>query len=433
MPWLNREARPKVSNSKALQQTDAVPVRTAPQTSTGRRNTAVLVGFTAVTSLADGVMKMTLPFLAAHLTDSPAQVTAVSLTLTLPWLLVALHIGVLVDRFDRRLLLWGANGMRLAAMGWLTVSALGGGLSLPQLFAAGAVLGVAEVLASTSAAALVPAAVPDRARQRANVWILGAETVGLEFAGPFIGGLLLTAGAGLALGSTGTSYAVAALVLLLLVGRFQAAAPAPGAVPASVGSRIVEGLRFIWHNRVLRTMMLVVSVVNATWSAWLALMPLYAKEDMALGPQQYGIALSALGIGGLTGALVVTRVNRLLGARWAMFADLVATIVMVAMPALTTSIWAVAGGAFLGGMGGTLWTVNARTIAQRLVPDEMLGRFNATFRFFAFGAMPLGAGLVGLLAELTGSRLAFGAFAVLAAASMVPFLRNITDSALRSR
>jgi MFS family permease len=406
---------------------------TAPQAATGRRNTAVLVGFTAVTTLADGVVRMALPFLAAHLTDSPAQVTAVSLTLTLPWLLVALHIGVLVDRFDRRRLLWIANGTRLAMMGWLTTSALGGGLVLPQLFAAGGILGVADVLALTSAAALVPAAVPEAGRARANAWMLGAETVGFEFAGPFIGGLLLAVGTGFALGTIGTSYAVAALVLLLLVGRFRAARPVHGEAPARIGSRIAEGLRFIWQNRVLRTLMLVVAVVNATWSAWLALLPLYAKDTMALGPREYGIALSALGIGGLTGALVVTRVNRLLGAHWAMFADLVATTAMAALPALTTNIWAVACGAFLGGMGGTLWTVNARTLAQRLVPDEMLGRFNATFRFFGFGAMPLGAGVVGLLAELAGIRLAFGVFAVVTTATVVPFLRNITNSALRAR
>ncbi|MCB5164180.1 MFS transporter [Streptomyces bambusae] len=416
-----------------MQQTEADPLGKAPEAAAGRRNTAVLVGFTAVTSLADGVMKTTLPFLAAQLTDSPTQVTAVSLTLTLPWLLIALHIGVLVDRFDRRKLLWAANGMRLAAMGWLTASALGDGVTLPRLFAAGAILGVADVIASTSAATLVPAAVPATARERVNAWMLGAETVGFEFAGPFVGGLLLAAGTGFALGATGVSYAAAALVLLLLVGRFRAAGPAPGVARSSVRSRIAEGLRFIWRNRVLRTLMLVVSVLNATWGAWLALLPLYAKETLGLDPQEYGIALSALGIGGLTGALVVTRVNRLLGARWAMFADLVATVTMVALPVVTTSVWSVAVGAFLGGLGGTLWTVNSRTIAQRLVPDEMLGRFSATFRFFAFGALPLGAGLVGVLAELGGSRAAFGVFAVITTAALLPFLRNITHAALESR
>lgn len=391
----------------------------------GRRNTAVLVAFTAVTNLADGVMKMALPLLAAQLTGSPAQVTAVSLTLTLPWLLIALHIGVLVDRFDRRRLLWTANGMRVAAMAWLTASALTGGVALPVLFAAGALLGVADVAASTSASALVPAAVPPAGRERANAWMVGAETVGQEFAGPFVGGLLLAAGTGLALGVTGASYALAALSLLLLVGRFRPAAPTPDAAPASVNSRIAEGVRFLWNDRLLRTLSLIVAVLSAVWGAWLALMPLYAQRAMGLGSREYGILLSALGVGGLAGALTVTWVNRVLGARRAMFADLIGTLAMAALPALTTSLWAVAAGAFLGGMGGTLWSVNARTLTQRRVPDEMLGRYGAASRLFTFGAMPLGAALVGLLAELGGMRLAFGLFAAATAVTPVLFIRNV--------
>ncbi|MFC8127018.1 MFS transporter [Streptomyces sp. NPDC057302] len=399
----------------------------------GRRNTVVLVGFTAATNLADGVMKMALPLLATQLTGSPAQITAVSLTLTLPWLLIALHVGVLVDRFDRRRLLGGANGMRLAAMGWLAVSVATGGLTLGQLFAAGAILGVADVLASTSSSALVPAAVPEAGRARANTWMVGAETVGQEFAGPFVGGLLLAAGTGLALGVTGVAYAVAALALFLLVGRFRPTGPAPEAAPVSVNSRIAEGLRFLWRDRLLRTLSVVVAVLSAVWGAWLAIMPLYAKQAMELGPQEYGIVLSALGVGGLAGAVTVTWVNRLLGAHRAMFADLIGTIAMVALPALTTSIWAVAAGAFLGGMGGTLWSVNARTLTQRMVPDEMLGRYGAAARLFSFGAMPLGAALVGILAELGGMRMAFGVFAVATAVTPVLFLRNVSRSALESR
>ncbi|MEV5654500.1 MFS transporter [Streptomyces sp. NPDC052291] len=391
----------------------------------GRRNTTVLVAFTAATNLADGVMKMALPLLAAQLTRSPAQVTAVSLTLTLPWLLIALHIGVLVDRFDRRMLLWVANGMRLAAMGWLTASAVSGGIALTELFAAGAILGVADVAASTSASALVPAAVPPTGRERANAWMVGAETVGQEFAGPFVGGLLLAAGTSLALGVIGASYALAALALLLLVGRFRPSAPAPDDTPVSVNSRIAEGVRFLWHDRLLRTLSVIVAMLSAVWGAWLALMPLYAQRTMGLGSEEYGILFSALGIGGLAGALTVTWVNRVLGARRAMFADLIGTIAMVALPALTTSLWAVAVGAFLGGMGGTLWSVNARTLTQRRVPDAMLGRYGAASRLFTFGAMPLGAALVGLLAELGGMRLAFGLFAAATAITPVLFVRNV--------
>lgn len=92
-----------------------------------------------------------------------------------------------------------------------------------------------------------------------------------------------------------------------------------------------------------------------------------------------------------------------------------------------------AAGALLGGMGGTLWSVNARTLTQRRVPDEMLGRYGAAARLFTFGAMPLGAALGGLIAELAGMRAAFAVFAVVTAATPVLFLRNVSRSALESR
>ncbi|MFW6693567.1 MFS transporter [Streptomyces sp. MAR4 CNX-425] len=411
----------------------------------GRRNTAVLVGFTAVTNLADGVLKMALPLLAARAGGSAAQVTGVALAISLPWLLVALHAGVLVDRVDRRRLLWVVNVLRLLVLVPLLAAAAGGGLSIGLLAAAGAAVGVADVVASTAATALVPAAVPPAGRDRANAWMAGAETVFSEFAGPFAGGLLVALGAGYALGATWAAYAAAALVLVLLVGRFRAVlvpyedggaagdgggtgaggggGDGPGPAATTVNGQIAEGLRYLWRHRLLRSLALILTVLSGTWGAWLALIPLYATRDMGLTPGQYGALLSALGIGGLLGAVAVTRLNRLLGRRRVMLADLFGTAAMAAVPALTADARAVAAAAFLGGLGGTLWTVNSRTVIQRAVPDAMLGRFSSAIRMFAWGAMPLGAGLVGLLAELAGARAAFGFFAVASVLTVPFFLR----------
>ncbi|MFH8367237.1 MFS transporter [Streptomyces sp. NPDC018031] len=403
----------------------------------GSRNTAVLLIFTAVTNLADGVTKIALPLLATRVSGSPAQVAAVALTLTLPWLLVALHVGVLVDRFDRRRLLWLADGMRLLAIGALLHATATDRLSIPVLCAAGAVLGVAEVIALTAAAALVPALVPPAGRERANAWIAGAETVCNEFCGPFVGGLLLTAGAGFALGATGVSYLAASLVLLLLAGRFRAERdPRPTGAPAAretVHQQIAAGLRHLWRERLLRTMSLILTVLCACWGAWLALMPLYATGAMGLDSREYGTLLGALGLGGLVGAVSVTRLNRVFGRRRVMFADLVGTLAMMAVPAVTTASWAVTAAAFAGGMGGTLWSVNSRTLTQERVPDALLGRAGAAGRLFTWGAMPVGAGAVGLLAQWLGPRPAFAVFAVAVAVTVLPFRRVMTAEVLDPR
>ncbi|WP_431980734.1 MFS transporter [Streptomyces qinglanensis] len=396
----------------------------------GTRSTVALLVFTAVTNLADGVTKIALPLLATRASGSTAQVAAVSLSLSLPWLLAALHVGVLVDRVDRRRLLWGANGLRLLALGILVRAAATDGVTVPALCAVGTALGVAEVAALTAASALIPALTPPQGRERANAWIAGAETVCNEFCGPFVGGLLLAAGTGVALGTTWVSCLAASFVPLLLVGRFRAVRenPVPDR-PESV-NRQIAGLRYLWRHLLLRTMALILTVLCACWGAWPALMPLFATDVMGVSPQEYGAILSALGIGGLAGALVVTRATRLLGRRRVMFADLIGTFVMMAVPALTTSVWAVAAAAFAGGAGGTLWTVNSRTIRQHLVPDSMLGHYNAMSRLFSWGAMPLGAGLMGLLAEWCGMRAAFLVFAASVAAAVLPFLRVLTPAAL---
>ncbi|KWN13524.1 transporter [Burkholderia ubonensis] len=395
------------------------------------RNTLVLVVFTALTNLADGVTKVALPLMATALTPSPLQVSGVSLTLTLPWLLVALHVGVLVDRADRRVLLWLANGMRLAAIAVLVLLSLSNGITLPVLYIGGLTLGIAEVIALTSAAALVPDAVAPAGRERANAWVAGAETVCNEFCGPLVGGLLVAAGTALALGTVASAYLIGVLVLCFLVGRFRVV-HAPDAPREPVHRQIAEGLHYLWREPILRLMAVTLTVLCACWGAWLAVMPLFATKVMGLDARGYGVMLSALGIGGFVGALSVTTLNRWFGRRTVMFVDLLGTLAMMAMPVATINLWAVAASAFAGGLGGTLWSVNSRTISQALVPGALFGRYNAAARLFSWGAMPVGAGLGGVLAELFGLRVAFAGFAVATLLLIVPFLRIATPAALHA-
>ncbi|MFD5348309.1 MFS transporter [Streptomyces anulatus] len=297
------------------------------------RNTAVLVGFTALSNLADGVMKIALPLVATSLTSSPALISGVMLTLSLPWLLTALHVGVLVDRYDRRKLVWAANGIQIVVVGFLVALAASDALSLPAIYVCGAVLGVAEVLAMTSAAALVPDVVAASGRERVNSWVAGAETVCQEFAGPFIGGLLVGVGASFALGATFVGYTLTAVILVFLVGRFRVAA-APDEVTPPVHAQISEGLRFLWQQRLLRVLALAVAVLGSCWGAWYAVMPLYATGPMGLSAADYGLLVGALGVGGILGTVVVGPFNRLFGRRRAMVCTVVLTSLLVVAPAL---------------------------------------------------------------------------------------------------
>ncbi|MET9845978.1 MFS transporter [Streptomyces ossamyceticus] len=393
-----------------------------------RSNSLAILVFTAVTNLADGVLKVVIPLMGASATASPLALSMLSVMLMLPTLLLSFHVGVLVDRHDRRRLLLLSNAVRIGCLGTLLACVLQASAPLPLLYALGFVLGVADVVAATAISALIPSVVPKSGWERTNAWVTGIETVAQEFCGPVLGGLLVAAGTSVAVGTTGAAYVFAAATVLFLGGSMKVRRTA--AHHESVGRQITEGLRFLWRQPTLRLTSTVLTVLCACWGAWLALIPLIAVHDMRLSSKEYGVLLSLLGVGGLAGAMCVAWLNRLGGRRWVMFSDFVGTFAMVAVPLFTAHVWIIGAAAFAGGFGGVLWSVNARTISQSLVPDSMRGRFSATARVFSLGAMPVGAAVAGALGELVGPRAALALFAPPVALLIVPYFRTLTPQVL---
>jgi MFS family permease len=103
---------------------------------------------TAISTLGDGMYLATLPLLAARLTRDPLAVSAVTFASWLPWLLVALLSGALVDRWDRRRVLWTVDLGRCALVGALAVAVLAGWASIWLLATIGFLLGVGQTLRS---------------------------------------------------------------------------------------------------------------------------------------------------------------------------------------------------------------------------------------------------------------------------------------------
>src|SRR5262245_31450963 len=95
---------------------------------------------TTLSNLADGVFRLVLPLIALTLTREPLFVAGVTFALTLPWLLLSLPIGVLVDRCDRRKTVQVANLLRVVTLFCLTVLLMSQALSLPLLYLAALIL-----------------------------------------------------------------------------------------------------------------------------------------------------------------------------------------------------------------------------------------------------------------------------------------------------
>lgn len=379
---------------------------------------------TAVSNLADGIFKLALPLLATRLTDSPGLVAGVAFAVRLPWLLFALFAGVLADRFDRRRMMLNANGVRVVVLVILAAAIAFDAISLLTLYAVAMVLGVAETLADTASSSILPSLVETKDLERANARLVGVTTISNEFIGPPLGGALAAISLTFAFATSSALYLAAAVGILLISGSYQ---------PSTISKQpmltdIMDGLRFIWKDQLLRALVIIVAVMNLGWSAWASVMVLYVVEPGPGGLSEfgYGVMLTSIGVGGLIGTFLAVPFVEKLGRRWAIGADIIGTFIMLGVPAITANAWAIGAAAVIGGVGGAMWSIVVSSIRQQVVPDELLGRTSGVFRLFGYGALPLGAALAGVVAEVASMPAVFAVCALLNLFLFVPFYRDIT-------
>jgi MFS family permease len=219
-----------------------------------------------VSNVGDGVYGTALPLLAATLTRDPLLVSVVSFAEWLPWLLFGLLSGALLDRWDRRRVMWTVDAARFAVVGGLALAVLGDRASIALLAAVGFLLGTGQTLVDTGAQSILPALVsrdPQRL-ERANGRLIGTQVVTQELAGPPTGGFLFSVAGWVPFALDAVSFAVGSVLVASIRGHFGTAAgdPAEGGRRTSLRSEIGEGLRWLAAHRVLRATAAMVAVVN---------------------------------------------------------------------------------------------------------------------------------------------------------------------------
>lgn len=388
-----------------------------------------LAGSSGLSNLADGAFKTALPLVAVTVTRSPGLVAGLELARTLPWLLFALQAGALVDRLDRRRTMLVANSVRAACLAAVAVVLATEAGSLVWLYLAAAGTGLAEVFYDTSSQSLLPSVVGRSVLDRANGRLYAIETGTQQFAGPPLAGLLVAAGAFVAFAVPALLWVVALGLLLVLRGSFRPARPER---PTTLRADIVEGLRFLWRRRVLRTMAMMVGVGNLASSATGAVLVLYAVGDdstLGLSEPAFGLLVAATAVGALAGGVLADAIQRLLGRGRTLLVTTVGMAAWVGAPALSTDPIVIAGTFVVGGVAIMVWNVTTVSFRQRVTPDVLLGRVNSTYRLLAWGTMPLGAALGGLLGEWLGVRAVFAVMGAVSLLIVLPALR-LTDDVL---
>jgi MFS family permease len=380
-------------------------------------------------NLGDGIYLVAIPLLALELTRSPALVAGATLAGSLPWLFFALPAGAYADRLDRRRTMTAVNLVRVVAIGSLALAEWADLASIPLLYAVALVLGVAQTFFDTAAQSLMPALVARDDLSRANARLYAVEMTMNQFAGPPAGGALAQRGVGLSLGASAVSYLAAAIPLARMQGSFRPVRETPA---GRLRSDIAEGLRYVWGHRVLRTFALLLGLMNLVSTAMFAVFPLFAVRPgpMGLSKAGFGLLLAAFTVGALLASGVTARLEGWVGPA----PLLVGTVVIIGLPFFvpyaTAAVIPNAIAFVVASGAGVTWNIVTVSMRQRITPDHLLGRMNATYRLLGWGGMPLGAAIGGAIGELFGLRAVFLFAGVVSLLLVPPALLVLTPRAL---
>ncbi|GAB3831046.1 MFS transporter [Kribbella italica] len=363
-----------------------------------------LLSAASLSSLADGTLKVALPLLARSFTDAPLAIAGVGFAAMLPWLLLSLPAGAIVDRADRKTVLLAVNLVRAAVLTLSVVLAVVGFGSIALIYVVAFSAGVAETFYATAASAIVPQLVDRTQLDRANALQQIADQATNQFAGPALGGVLVGVGVGLALGGPAVVWTLAVVMLIALTGTFRARR-GELTEAASLRSDIAIGLRFLARSVALRAVCVCVAITNFAGAAAAGVFVVYAVgpgSALGLSPSRFGLLIAASAVGSVLGSLLIRAATRALGLRILLAINAVTQAGQIVMPVLTHNLVAIGTAYALGGLGVALWNVGTVTMRQRIVPLHLLGRVISTHRLVAWGSLALGALTGGLVAQTAG-------------------------------
>lgn len=387
-------------------------VAPAESTGLGRRFTALLSS-TALANLGDGVVQTGAPLIAITLTRSPAQVSLLAAAAWLPWLLLGIAGGLLVDRVDRR----HAQMTALVARAVLLTAGAGiaatGHLTMPVLVGLVLLYGTTAVVAELGEAAIVPDLVRRDRLPAANGRVLATQQVANSFFGMPVAGFLVTLGSGYVFGIPAALGIGAALFLLVGVrGRYRHSAT-PDGVRRNAYAEVREGLAFLLRHPVMRPMLVAGSVFNMGSTAYTAVLVLWMVGDgsrMGLKPEHFTLLVTLMGVGAVLGSIVAERLIHRVGEVRMLLVSFLVDALLLLVPLLAPHPVPVAAALLVMGATGNVGNVITQSMRQRMTPKHMLGRITGASRTVSYGLMPLGAIIGGAIGQAFGlaAALVFG-------------------------
>ena len=372
------------------------------------------------------VQQTTLGWLAYALTGPGVMLGAVNGARSIPLLFFGPFAGVAADRFDRRTLMLVTQGINVVACAAFATVIVTGHLQVWHLFAVTIVTGIAWAFNMPVRQSVIPSLLPREDLMNAVARSAAAFNAS-RIVGPTIAGLMIAA---IGPGENFYLQAAAYFVVALMIVQMRIPPVARASKSVSVLGNLREGAVFIWRHPTLRTQMILALAPVVIGLPYVSLMPIFASDVLQVGPEGFGLLMSAPGIGAVIGTLTLASLGNvqrkglvLLGAILALGASLMLFSLSRWFP-LSFLLLMVTGAVQM-----VYFTTN-QTVIQLTAPEELRGRVLGVYMLNQ-GLLPLGSLFAGALADLFGAPAAvllmggFVAFLALAFAIRSPALRGM--------
>jgi MFS family permease len=350
------------------------------------------------------MQNIALAWLVIELSGSALAVGALAFCRFVPFLVLGLVAGVIVDRFDTRLLLLATQGAAMVVSIALAAVTLTGTATLPVVYALAALGGLVLVFDAPGRQTLTFQMVGQSELQNAvalNSGLFNASRV----VGPALAGLVIAAvGTGMCFVVNAVSF-LSVLVSLRLM-REAELFPVEKNRETRVIAGIREGLAWAWRSQLARVVLVVVTVVSTVGFNFHVLVPLLASQTLDVGPEVFGILSAAFGLGALVGALATASLREA-SPRAFVGGAIGFSVVMLALT-LVKSVEVALVLLFGLGLSFALFTASANALLQLASPSHLRGRVMSLYLFAFAGLAPIGGLVAGWLAEQGGTPLAFG-------------------------
>lgn len=378
----------------------------------------------SISLLGTQVTALALPLTAILLLNAtPVQVGLLASLSYLPFLLITLPAGAIVDRRRRLPVLIATDLGRAVLLAAVPLAVWLGFLRLWLLYPVAFGVGVLSVFFDVAHQSYLPSIVENEQIVEGNTK-LQLSYSGAQLTGPGLGGVLvqlLTAPIAIAIDAA--SY-LGSAVLLGLIHRREAPVPPPagGAEPRGLTHDIRAGLRFVWRHPLIRPIALATGTANFFYLFGMtgAVLALYAIRELGLTPALLGLVFVFGNVGAVLGSLVADRILARFRFGRIMLAGSVVSALAITLMALATPGTAMVllpAAVLVGEFGITIYDISQISLRQAATPADLQGRMNATVRFVNWGPIPIGAFLGGVLGEALGLRTALW---IAAAGSLLP-------------